>query len=72
MYAPAARAFTCVSRGARAEVAAYASLGELTELFRVGAAVALVLFVLGFPALRCPQVARWFALNFSVSIGRWH
>ncbi|KIY91309.1 hypothetical protein MNEG_16655 [Monoraphidium neglectum] len=51
MYAPAARAFTCVSRGARAEVAAYASLGELTELFRV---------------------ARWFALNFSVSIGRWH
>ena len=34
MYAPAARSFTCVSPGARAEVAAYASLGELTALFR--------------------------------------
>jgi hypothetical protein len=35
MYSPAARAFTCVSRGARAELASYASLPELIELFRV-------------------------------------
>ncbi len=35
MYAPAARAFTCVSPGARAELAAYASLPELVALFRV-------------------------------------
>lgn len=35
MYAPAARAFTCVSQAARRDVASYASLAELTALFQV-------------------------------------
>lgn len=37
MYAPGARAFTCVSQGSRAEIASYASMPELVALFRVSA-----------------------------------